>query len=78
MKRSLELSTRKKKQEVRWFHQLCALNYRDKRHYDESISIVEDMFAIRQVHKNGNEPQAENIWRAQIVFIVSDLILCTR
>lgn len=73
MRRSLELSARKEETRSKMIPPVVRFEITEiKRHYDESISIVEEMFTIAQeLQKNGNEPQAENIWRAQVVFIVS-------
>lgn len=73
MGRSLELSTRKEETRSKAVPPVVRFEITDiKGHYDESISAVEDMFSIAQeLQKNGNAPQAENIWRAQVVFIVS-------
>ena len=73
MERSLELSTRKEDTRNKVLPAIVRFELVEiKRHYDESISVVENMFSIAQgLQKAGNETQAENVWRAQVVFIVS-------
>ncbi len=73
MERSLELSTRKEETRNKVVPKVVRFEISEiKKHYDESISAVRDMFSVASdLQKAGNQTQAENIWRAQIVFIVS-------
>ena len=73
MDRSLELSTRK--EDTRNKNVPIVVRFemsQIKQHFDESVSVVNSMFLIASDLVNlGKKEQAENIWRAQIVFLVS-------
>lgn len=73
MERSLELSARKEDTRNKMIPTIVRFEIAEiKQHYDTSITAVKDMFSLAQdLKQNGNEEQAENIWRAQVVFIVS-------
>lgn len=73
MGRSLELSTRKEDTRNKMTPAIVRFEIAEiKQHYDESILAIMEMFSLAQdLQKDGKEEQAENIWRAQVVFIVS-------
>ena len=73
MGRNLELSTRKEDTRSKVVPLIVRFEIEEiKQHFDESMSVVEGMFAVaKNLLDNKNEIQAENIWRAQVVFIVS-------
>lgn len=73
MGRSLELSTRKEATRDKVVPVVARFEMAEiKQHYDESIAIVGDMFSVAEkLEKEGNDAQAKNVWRAQIVFLVS-------
>lgn len=73
MGRSLELSTRKEDTRNKIVPVIVRFEMAEiKQHFDESMSVVDEMFAVAKgLLDEGNETQAENIWRAQVVFIVS-------
>lgn len=73
MGRNLELSTRKEDTRSKVVPLIVRFEMEEiKQHFDESMSVVEGMFAVaKNLLDNENETQAENIWRAQVVFIVS-------
>lgn len=73
MERNLELSTRKEDTRSKVVPMIVRFEMEEiKQHFDESMSVVEGMFAVaKNLLDNENETQAENIWRAQVVFIVS-------
>lgn len=73
MDKSLELSTRKEDTRDKVVPVVIRFEVVEiKQHFDESIATVNGMFSIANGLKSSeNKNQAETIWRAQIVFLVS-------